>query len=952
MRDLFFKIVCVGVISCCSITQLKAQTSCAILDAGPDVTVDCTNLCTNLTAEFIGIPNTNTSSYTIGEPSCALPPISGGTPSNLITDNEWSQVINIPFNFNFFQNNYSELVICGNGQISFDTSLAGTDNGYTIGPTELLPTTSRTFTLNTIYGAYHDMNPALNPDPSQINYFVSGTAPFRTFVINFFEVAHSVCASLKTTQQVILYESSNVIEVNLVNKPICTSWNGGRATLGIQGNNLSEFAVPPGRNTGVWSASNENYRFIPNGPQDPNSTIVWTDPSGTVVGTGAQINVCPPFGTTTYTATLSFDLPNGTPSSITDDVDVTSTAMLVTPEFTQIDPICTGDPLGPFPTTSNNGITGNWAPSPDNTTTTDYTFTPDSGQCATTAMMTVEVDENPIIPTFVQVPPICKNDPLDPLPTTSTNGVNGTWSPALDNTTTTQYTFTPNAGQCATTVMMTITVEDPTIPTFNQVPPICDGDPLDPLPTTSLNGIVGNWSPPLDNTMRTTYIFTPSDFECATIVEMTIDVNPKTIPTFNQVLPICDGDTLDPLPTTSINGIEGIWSPALDNTMDTTYTFTPLPNECAVETTMTIEVFDVPIANMPAEIFTICDNDGAIDDGRAIFDLNDLSDPDVVALREEILAGQIDSEFNLSFYETLESTQNGTPVINFPYLNIQSPQTLFARVENILTGCYAVAEVTISVNSLPVIGLEDTYRICVDDTDAIIPEESGGSSPPVLDTGLNTQDYTFVWEQDGTVLLTETGASIRAIETGIYKVTVVDKRTGCENSAETEVFFSSPPFTWNVELTTAAFSDNPIIEAEATGLGNYKFQLDSGPFQDEGVFKNVQRGIHIVTIADANGCGSVSVEVNVIDFPRFITPNEDGYHDTWNISSLSESDPNAKIYIYDRYGKLLTLITPSTNGWDGTFNGTPLPSNDYWFSAEYMLDGKQKVFKGHFSLKR
>jgi len=1149
MRGLFFKILFLGILSCCGITQLKAQTSCAILDAGPDVTVDCSNPCTNLSAEFIGIPNTNTSSYTIGEPSCTLPPISGGTPSNLITDNEWSEVINIPFNFNFFQNNYSQLVICANGQISFDTSLAGTDNGYTIGPSELLPTTSRTFTLNTIYGAYHDLNPSLSPDPSQINYLVSGTAPFRTFIINFFEVEHSVCASLKTTQQVILYESSNVIEVNLINKPICTSWNGGRATLGIQGNDLTEFAVPPGRNTGVWSASNENYRFIPDGPQDPNTAIVWTDPSGIVVGTGAQINVCPPFGTTTYTATLTFDLPNGTTSSVTDDVDVTSTAMLVTPEFTQIDPICAGEPLGPFPTTSNNGITGNWAPSPDNTVTTPYVFTPDNGQCAVSVEMTVAViplqnptfnqvppicsgdpldplpttslngytgtwspainntaptlytftpdtgecattaqmfiDVEPIrTPTFAQVPPICSGDPLDPLPTTSLNGITGAWSPALNNTATTLYTFTPDTGECASTaqmfinvepirnptfdqvppvcsgepldplpttslngftgtwspainntaptlytftpdtgecattaqmfidvvpietptfdqvppicsgdsldplpttslngligtwspsinntmtttytftpdagqcailVMMTIVVNDLILPTFTQVTPICNGDPLEPLPTISLNGIEGAWSPSLDNTTTNTYTFTPNDDECAVIAQMTIEVNENITPTFNQVLPICEGDILNPLPTTSLNGIEGTWSPALDNTMETTYTFTPLPEECAVETTMTIEVLDVPRANAPTDTFTICDNEGAIDDGRAIFDFNDLSNPDVVALRKAILAGQNEPDFNLSFYETLESSEDGTPAINFPYLSRQSPQTLFARVENLMTGCYAVAEVTIAVNSLPAIDLEDTYRICVDDTDAIITEQSGGPSPPVLDTGLNTQDYTFVWEQDGTVLLTETGASIIAIEIGVYKVTVVDKRTGCENSSETQVVFSSPPFTWNVKVTTAAFSDNPTIEAEATGLGNYKFQLDSGPFQDEGVFENVQRGIHIVTITDANGCGSVSIEVNVIDFPRFITPNEDGYHDTWNISSLSESDPNAKIYIYDRYGKLLTLITPSTNGWDGTFNGTPLPSNDYWFSAEYMLDGKQKVFKGHFSLKR
>jgi len=1217
MRVLLKYILGCYLIGCCFVNQLSAQTSCAVIDAGPDVMLDCSQPCTDLTATFIGVPNTDTSSYIIGEPACALPPVTGGTMSNLTTDDVWSPVIPIPFDFNFFQNDYNGLVICANGQISFNTALAGTDSGYLIGASELLPTTSGTFTLNTIYGAYHDMNPAQNPDPSQINYFVSGTAPYRTFVINFFEVEHYDCAGLQTTQQIVLYESSNVIEVNLYNKPIC-GWNGGRATLGIQGNDLTEFAVPPGRNTGVWSAINENYRFVPNGPQDPNTSIVWTDPSGTVVGTGEQINVCPPLGTTVYTATLTFELPDGSTSSVTDDVEVMSTATQITPEFDQIPPICTGDPLGPFPTTSNNGITGNWAPSPDNTTTTEYTFTPNPGQCATTTTMTVVVDENPITPTFTQVPPICQGDPLNPLPTTSIEGVSGSWAPAIDNTTTTEYTFTPdtgqcaivttmtivvnddptvptfmqvpaicngdpiaplpttsiegvvgswspaidntnttvytftpNAGQCATTATMTIDVNDPTIPTFTQVPPICTGDPLNPLPTTSLEGITGSWSPAVDNTdtteytftpdadqcattttmtivvnddpvvptfmqvppickgdplsplpttsiegvmgtwspaldntttteyifspdggqcatmasmiitvnepitptfdqvspicagdpldplpttslegitgvwspvidntatteytfmpdpdecattvtmtilvsdpvvptfvqvppicegdpldplpttslediegtwspalnntTTTEYTFTPSDSECATVALMTIQVDAKVIPTFDQIDPICEGDLMDPLPTTSLNEIEGTWSPAINNLETTTYTFTPDPEECAVEVTMTITVMEVPLATAPAEPYVICDNEGPVDDGRAVFDLEDLNDPAVLALREEILSGQIEPDFQLSFYQTRHSAENGTPQISFPYTSRESPQVIFARVENSTTGCSSIVEVILQVNPLPFIALEENYRICVDDMDAIIQEESGGPSPPVLDTGLNEQDYIFVWEMDGTVLSTETGASIIATEIGNYTVTVTDESTGCVHAVETMVELSSPPFTWNAEVTTSPFSNNPMIEAEATGLGVYQFQLDDGPFQEEGLFENVQRGNHLITIRDFNGCGSVSVEVNVIDFPRFITPNEDGYHDTWNISSLSESDPNAKIYIYDRYGKFLTLITPSSNGWDGTFQGTPLPSNDYWFTAEYMQDGEPQVFKGHFSLKR
>jgi gliding motility-associated-like protein len=91
----------------------------------------------------------------------------------------------------------------------------------------------------------------------------------------------------------------------------------------------------------------------------------------------------------------------------------------------------------------------------------------------------------------------------------------------------------------------------------------------------------------------------------------------------------------------------------------------------------------------------------------------------------------------------------------------------------------------------------------------------------------------------------------------------------------------------------------------------------------------------------------------VIDYPKFFTPNQDGYNDTWNITAL-ENQPNSKIYIFDRYGKFLKQISTSGIGWDGTYNGAEMPSTDYWFKLEYTdLDtGNLKIFKAHFSLKR
>ena len=265
----------------------------------------------------------------------------------------------------------------------------------------------------------------------------------------------------------------------------------------------------------------------------------------------------------------------------------------IAPTFTAVNPICSGATLAALPTTSSNGINGTWSPALNNTQTTNYTFTPTAGQCATTASLTITVNPN-INPTFTAVNPICSGATLAALPTTSSNGINGTWSPALNNTQTTTYTFTPNAGQCATTASLTITVNPYIAPTFTSVNPICSGATLSALPTTSNNGITGTWLPTLNNTQTTTYTFTPSAGQCATTASLTITVNPYIAPTFTSVNPICSGATLSALPTTSNNGITGTWLPTLNNTQTTTYTFTPSAGQCATTASLTITVNSTP----------------------------------------------------------------------------------------------------------------------------------------------------------------------------------------------------------------------------------------------------------------------------------------------------------------------------------------------------------------------
>jgi hypothetical protein len=247
-----------------------------------------------------------------------------------------------------------------------------------------------------------------------------------------------------------------------------------------------------------------------------------------------------------------------------------------TPTFNAVAPICAGATLVPLPTTSNNGITGTWAPALNNTATTTYTFTPDAGQCATTTTLQIVVNNN-VTPTFNPIGTLCQNSTPPTLPTVSNNGITGTWNPATINTATvgtTTYTFTPNAGQCAVATTLDITIDLQITPVFTQIGPLCVGATAPTLPATSNNGITGTWNPATISTATagtTTYTFTPTVGQCATTnVTMDIVVTPLITPAFDAVASICSGATLAPLPTTSNNGITGTWAPALKNNSNTT----------------------------------------------------------------------------------------------------------------------------------------------------------------------------------------------------------------------------------------------------------------------------------------------------------------------------------------------------------------------------------------------
>ncbi|WP_232782615.1 T9SS type B sorting domain-containing protein, partial [Olleya sp. 1-3] len=393
------------------------------------------------------------------------------------------------------------------------------------------------------------------------------------------------------------------------------------------------------------------------------------------------------------------------------------------------------------------------------------------------------------------------------------------------------------------------------------------------------------------------------------------------------------------------------------------------PNTCTDESSFNIIIQDGAQANldMVPIVYQLCDD--ALDgDGNTT---NDSVQFDLITQNTDILDGQSVANFSVTYYLNQTDANAGLNPLPLIYENISNPQIIYVRVDNDTmaddgsgTGamvdtslCYDIATLTLQVNPLADFELDATYLLCVNTNGTEV------ISSPIIDTGLNTTDYTFEWLLENVTIPGASGNTLEPLVGGNYSVIVTDIRTStvtvCEASATTVVIESAPPAV-AVEVLTEAFSDeqNIFVTTVGNGASEYEFSLDNGPWEinvpNNGTytFTDVGAGDHIVTVRDRNGCGEASASVSIIGYPHVFTPNGDGYNDTWAIYGIGDQ-PDAVIYIFDRYGKLLKQFSPTSLGWDGTYNGNLMPTNDYWFTIDYMgADNNRKQFKAHFTLKR
>ncbi|WP_421812624.1 T9SS type B sorting domain-containing protein [Flagellimonas sp.] len=312
---------------------------------------------------------------------------------------------------------------------------------------------------------------------------------------------------------------------------------------------------------------------------------------------------------------------------------------------------------------------------------------------------------------------------------------------------------------------------------------------------------------------------------------------------------------------------------------------------------------------------------------------------DLNSKNAEALGGMDPDDFVVSYHSTQTDADAGVHPLEKQYMLTGASETFYVRTTSLANPeCYDASQsFALNVIETPVLRFDEQAVLC----EAVGSLEIGETQP---DTS-----YTYQWSTG------EQTPSIMVSEAGEYTLTVTNQSNGmvCEASRTVSVEVSTMPMISSIDIKDMSANNTVTINMENNGV--YEYSLDGGDYQNSNVFSSVPPGVHTVSMRDPYGCGVVEEDIVVVGYLAIFSPNGDVLNETWQIEGLSTLD-SPIVTIYDRYGKLIKQMTEFDSGWDGSFQGKPLPSTDYWFKLSYVdNDGNRtfaKYLQSHFSLRR
>lgn len=818
-------------------------------------------------------------------------------PTNVsLTDDSWSPVINMGFNFNFYGANYNQMLIGSNGIVTFNLGSAGGYCPWSLGATTLPSTSGLTHCFNSAMVAHQDLNPS-NANSGPIQYQMLGTAPNRMFVILYNGVTMFSCTNSCSYIGYIFYETTNIVEMFIGDKGSCPSWNGGTAIQGTENNGGTVAHITPGRNNTVWTANQDGRRWTPTAPNNTNNYSITQIP---------YVNINAPGGNLQWQNNLGQTFPYNNGVLTINQVPPGVTGYWLTGTSCGVGVGSVSDTTWVTRTSVNASATS----------TTDYC----SGGSGTATA-------NPLLGT----PPFSYLWSDGQTTQTATNLVAGSYQVVVTD-----------ANGCTKTV--TIVVPDSGASysgstTLVSCPGGADGTATATM-TPSLGTVSYNWYDAGGQTTQTAVGLSAGTYHCEvsssvgcidTVEVIISEIPPMVAQAVGQDVSCNSGN--DGVVAVNVVGGTGPYSYAWDNSSSTaqaandlsagTHTVTITDaNNCVITSTTTIgEPSPLVITSLTPDQ-TICPENSTMltatgSGGSSPYTFTWTENGAVIGTGATI---EVDPAATNTVYCVTLSEACGSPTTN-QCMNIVFPTAIVPsfvpdKTWSCEPGLFTFTNTSNNQNEIQ----------------SVLFEFGDGNDELLVGAAGVTHEYTTPNPYDVDVTVTSVYG---CVYTGHFEdiVTVI----------------ANPVADFNMSANPTTIFETTVTMQDKSSAGVTSWQwnspgsVPSSSTYDSPTFKFpdgiVDKYVIQLIVQTPEGCTDtveriLSVNSDILFFaPNSFTPDDDEFNQTWDFSVSGVDEYNFELLIFDRWGELIWETHDVNSKWDGTYNGKILPAGTYTWVA-------------------